>query len=143
MGARGPVAKTKLKATAPLVTPPPPPDYLSPGGKLAFSHFGALLIERKLLEETDTQTLAILADSISNLREEVERLREEGTVLESGRTGASYQNPRFNIVSILQNKILEVSKRFGLSPVDRARLIEQAEAPGSNPLAEAIARKRN
>lgn len=137
MGKRGPKPKSAAEielsgnpgrrpprddpAVVPLPTVPAPADWLSETGRAYFADFAVDLVARQMLAACDVPALALLANAWADYESAVLDIAQHGA---SGKTAKGYEFPRPAVQ--LRNQaaglILQLSTRFGLTPVDRLGL---------------------
>ncbi len=131
-GRRPAVADAPSKA---LKTVPAPPDHLSKRGKEHWRRFASDLVERGLLTASDLMPLAMLAQSVDDYLEALADIEQHGATAETDK-GYQYARPEVQLKAQAAGAIMELSKRFGLTPLDRVGLAGRGgnTAPSGDPV---------
>ncbi len=134
----------KVKPTALFVSGRPRwPKHLGPDAKRAFKHACQLLEQRKTLTPADESLLALYAEIYSRWCDQKSQLGNrymvETVVLDSHGTAHTVLkvNPLLKLVNESEQRLLQIIRALGMSPVDKNRATqthhdpEQDVIPGS------------
>lgn len=142
-GRRPVVADAPAKA---LRSVPAPPDHLSSRGKAHWRQFAADLVERELLTASDLIALAMLAQAWDDYLEALQDIEDNGATGTTDK-GYEYARPSVQLRAQASATVLDLSKRFGLTPLDRVGLAGRGGSGGKtsgdpvNPLEAELGKK--
>jgi P27 family predicted phage terminase small subunit len=114
------------------------PRYLGKIARTEWTRLAPLLLERGLLAETDTGTLAAYCQAFQGFRECAALIAKQGQIVQvesatrTGRTTKPIRNPAVTMMLDYQRAMLAAAAKFGFSPYDRER-IEGTEAAQPEP----------
>jgi P27 family predicted phage terminase small subunit len=113
---RGAIKKMSMKPMA----------YLTKEGEAIFKKIFKFIKEKNLQDDIDSFSLSMLANSLDLYHRAATAIKENGY---SQRTQSGYSQTTADY-TVLQKElanILQLSRKFGLTPYDRAKLLEMAE----------------
>lgn len=120
---RGTAKDTDNEARFPVPNElPEPPEIFNEWAVSAWNHYGNLLLEAGLFTEGDQMALEMLCNAYGRWIEAELALAEEGTVLESEKTGGKYMNPTLHVANKAWDQIRKILAEFGLTPAERTRV---------------------
>jgi P27 family predicted phage terminase small subunit len=103
-----------------------PMAYLTKEGEKIFQRLCKFIQKKNLQDDIDSYSLSMLANSLDLYHRAATAIKENGY---SQRTQSGYSQTTADY-TVLQKElanILQLSRKFGLTPYDRAKLLEVAE----------------
>ncbi|MGA1373028.1 MAG: phage terminase small subunit P27 family [Pseudomonadales bacterium] len=97
------------------------PDHLDAEAKREWKRLVKLLLRTRVLTEADGHALANLCQAWSTLVKAQTKLNESGLLLKTP-SGYVQQSPLLGIVNNCTEKVVKLSREFGLTPSSRSRL---------------------
>jgi P27 family predicted phage terminase small subunit len=97
------------------------PDHLDAAAKKEWKRLVKILLRVRILTEADGLALAILCQAWSTLVKAQTKLSESGLLLKTP-SGYIQQSPLLGIVNNCTEKVVKLSREFGLTPSSRSRL---------------------
>jgi P27 family predicted phage terminase small subunit len=97
------------------------PDHLDAEAKREWKRLVKLLLRTRVLTEADGLALANLCQAWSTLVKAQKKLNESGLLLKTP-SGYVQQSPLLGIVNNCTEKVVKLSREFGLTPSSRSRL---------------------
>ncbi len=134
-GKRGPLAIAPLAVMPALEVMPP--DDMSEDAKTVWMMLAPDLIAMKILRRTDALTFAVFCESFAEYAKARRQLAREGYTYEAETIAGGKMrrvNPRFIILDRARRIILQYAAQFGLTPVDRFRVIQNLAGRGPEPI---------
>lgn len=107
----------------PEVCLPPPPPWLGEKAAAHWPFIGRELEKMGLMSSADTLSLALLCDALADYLFASEMVTKSGGgVARSEKTGGVYQLPFVKMKTNAWERVVKISREFGLSPASRAGL---------------------
>lgn len=128
----------------PLTVAPDPPDHLSDRGRNVWKQWAADLVARNLLAPADLTLLAILCQAWDDYLSALADIDANGSTGVTDK-GYEYARPIVQIKNQSIAAIQQISRRFGLSPLDRVGLggrETKPETEPTNPLENELGQKK-
>ena len=97
------------------------PDHLDAEAKREWKRLVKMLLRVRILTEADGLALANLCQTWSTLVKAQTKLNESGLLLKTP-SGYIQQSPLLGIVNNCTEKVVKLSREFGLTPSSRSRL---------------------
>lgn len=117
-----------------------PPVKVSPDAMTVWMMLAPALIDMKILRQTDALTFSIFCESFARYARALVQLRKEGDVQWVKTVSGDKMrrvNPRARILKDERDVVLKYAEKFGLTPVDRAKVMHYFAAgilPPANPV---------
>jgi P27 family predicted phage terminase small subunit len=117
---------------------PPAPDYLSAPGKKYYANLCGMLIEKKMLYNSDVHLLALLAEELTTWEQANRQLKTASSKVMTTSKGYQQQSPWVGIRNVAQKNIRDIGALFGLDPLSRTRFMPSGDKEKENPFKDLI-----
>jgi P27 family predicted phage terminase small subunit len=126
---RGTYRKGRHKAAPAYSGTVSAPKWLSAEAREEWNRVFPLLDAKKLAQAPDIQLLASYCTAYAGYRQALTKVEEQGPVIEitsttrTGKTQKPVRNPWLTVVMDWQRQMLAAAKLFGISPLNRQRIV--------------------
>lgn len=107
-----------------VVSAPAPPKVLSKDARAHWDKLVPILLQRQSLSDADYMLLTALCESFARCQQLHKSIADAGTsglVMKVGKTGYLQQTPYITLLNAETDRLLKLSREFGLSPSSRSR----------------------
>lgn len=134
---------THSAALALGVGTPPRPDDLSERGAFFWDYYAPMLADKKLLSPADFALFAEFCELCGEIKALKADIAKNGGYFVDSK-GDEKARPQAKMLFSARNQLVQLCKRFGLSPADRANMrTMNSETPQDDPLLKMFAARQS